>query len=72
MHNQIAKIPILLTILSTVTSTLIILFLAGWIIEIPRGTREGGVMGAIGVAVIIAFMVIIGIVTKKLVKSPKT
>lgn len=71
MKNQQKGLSRLSTIFVTTTSTLIILFLSGKIIEIPHGTPEGGIMGATGVAVIIVSMGIVGIVIKQTDKISK-
>ncbi len=51
------------------TAALISIFLSGKIIEIPKGTHEGGVISAIGVGVIIVFMSIVGFILNKIRKT---
>ena len=45
--------------LSLISAFIIGLFLSGKIINIPRGTHEGGMIAAIGVAVIIISIIVI-------------
>ena len=55
--------------IAIVTSILVSLFLSGKIIEIPKGTHEGGVISAIGVSAILVFMVIISLIVNKVIAS---
>jgi len=52
--------------IGVVTSILITVFLSGKIIYIPKGTHEGGIISAIGVGIIIVFMVIVGLIITKI------
>jgi hypothetical protein len=71
MKNQLQGKQGLWLTLSIVTGALITLFLSGKIIEIPKGTNEGGIVGATGVAIIIVSMIVIGMVVNKLIKNPR-
>jgi hypothetical protein len=51
------KKHIKLVIPGVLTGLLIVLFLTGKIIDIPHGTKEGGIIGGVGVLVIIIFSV---------------
>jgi hypothetical protein len=46
--------------ISAVTGVLIVLFLTGRLIDLPRGTHEAGLMGAAGVFAILALMTGVG------------
>ncbi len=63
MEKQVKKVEtknmILMLFVSMTSGLLITLFLKGKIIDISQGTHERGLMGAAGVAVILAFMAII-------------
>jgi len=50
------------------TGVLIMLFLNGKIIDIPRGTLGGGVIAAAGGAIIIICMIVLGFIAGKLVR----
>jgi hydrogenase-4 membrane subunit HyfE len=52
--------------IAVLTSVLISIFLSGKIIYIPKGTHEGGVISAIGVGIIIVFMIIVGIIMNRI------
>jgi hypothetical protein len=67
MNNQVKTIAGM--VLSMMTGALITLFLFGNIIEIPRGTHEGGLIAATGIAVILFSMGIISIVIAKMFAS---
>lgn len=51
MNNN--KLPIFRHLPGLLVGAAIALFLSGNIIEYPRGTREGGIIGAVGVAIIL-------------------
>lgn len=55
----------------TITGVLIVLFLSGKIIEIPRGTAEGGVISGVGVLVIMVSVVASHVGISVLVKKYK-
>jgi len=57
--------------IAIVTSILVSLFLSGNIIDIPKGTHEGGVISAIGVSAILVFMVIISLIVNKVIVSKR-
>lgn len=55
-----SKIPIyVVPIFATITVFMIQAFLSGKIIDIPFGTREGGIISAIGVAIIMIVIFLI-------------
>jgi hypothetical protein len=54
-----------------VTGLLIALFLAGKIIDYPRGTPQGGIIGGIGVLVIIVSVIAINYLILRLKKYLK-
>jgi len=56
--------------IGVITAVLVAVFLSGKIIEIPKGTHEGGVISAIGVGVILVFMIIVGLILNK-IKVPQ-
>ncbi len=58
--------------IGVITAILTSVFLSGKIIDIPKGTHEGGVISAIGVGVIIIFMSIVGLIVNKLKKSQQS
>jgi len=55
--------------ISLITATLTSVFLSGKIIDIPKGTHEGGIISAIGVGVILVFMSIVGFILIKIRKT---
>jgi hypothetical protein len=64
MTKLTGKNVIVISIVVSVTTGLFInLFLAGKIIDIPHGTHKGGVISAIGVAVILCIMFIVALLT---------
>jgi hypothetical protein len=65
MKNQQKGLPKLASVFAMTTSMLIILFLSGKVVEIPKGTHEGGIMAATGVAIIIISMGIVSMVIKQ-------
>ena len=71
MKNQQKGLSRLASVFAMMTSVLIILFLSGKIVEIPHGTREGGIMGATGVAIIIISMGVVSMVIKQTDKISK-
>jgi hypothetical protein len=71
MKNQVNRKQGLGLTISLVTGALVMLFLSGKVIDIPRGTNEGGIVGAAGVTIIIASMLVIGMVVNKLVNNPR-
>lgn len=58
----------IIKILPLVAGLLVVLFLSGKIIEIPNGTHEGRLIGAIGVASIGVFMFIFIFIVRKFTK----
>jgi hypothetical protein len=68
MKNQLEKTR-MGGIVGMVCSILITLFLSAKIIDFPRGTHEGGLMAAAGVAIILAFMVVVIFVVARLTKQ---
>jgi hypothetical protein len=71
MKNQQKGLPKLASVFAMTTSMLIILFLSGKVVEIPKGTHEGGIMAATGVAIIIISMGIVSMVIKQTDKISK-
>ena len=71
MKNQQKGLPKLASMFAMTTSMLIILFLSGKVVEIPKGTHEGGIMAATGVAIIIISMGIVSMVIKQTDKISK-
>jgi hypothetical protein len=53
--------------LSVATGLLIVWFLSGKMIDLPRGTHEAGLVGAAGVLAILAFMTAIGYLAHRVV-----
>lgn len=53
--------------IGSITFILIAAFLSGKIIDIPRGTHEGGVISAIGVLVIMIIMFAVSVGVNKLI-----
>ncbi len=71
MKNQQKGSPKLASVFAMTTSVLIILSLSRKIVEIPHGTREGGIMAATGVAIIIISMGVVSMVIKQTDKISK-
>lgn len=66
----------IIPLFASITVFLIYLFLSGKIIEIPKGTEEGGLYGAIGVGIILIVVftlvfITFKMVTRKKIVSPK-
>lgn len=53
----------------SITIFLIYLFLSGKIIDIPKGTEEGGLYGAIGVGIILIVVFALVFLTFKMIKK---
>jgi hypothetical protein len=54
-----------------ITVTLINIFLSGKIIDIPKGTHQGGIISAIGVLVIVLTVLIFSFIFFKIYKNRK-
>ncbi len=70
MSSKVLK-PIKNRWIGVITSFLIYAFLSGVIIDIPKGTHEGGVIGAVGVGVILVCMFIIIFIKNKITNFKK-
>lgn len=71
MKNQMKTKQRLGLAISLTTGALVVLFLSGKVIDLPRGTTDGGIIGAAGVAIIIFSMIVIGFVTSKLIRNTR-
>jgi hypothetical protein len=54
-----------------ITVTLVNLFLSGKIIDIPKGTHQGGIISAIGVFIILASVFVLTFMFNKILKPFK-
>ena len=69
-NNKSSKTIIITAIITTIiTFILINTFLSGKIIDIPKGTHEGGIISAVGVLVIIVTTTLLSTLVLLLIKK---